>query len=82
MDGALTWLDSDDGGVGSLRGPRGGRRASCLTTGIVGLSSRVSETVTSRTGISGNGRETRGGVGSGGGGRGGEGNGGAGNGGE
>lgn len=90
-DGALAWLmneehsyvDSDDGGVGSLRGPKkGGRVASGLTTGTDCFTSRVSKTVVSCTGISGNGRETRGGVGNGGGGRGGEGRGGAGRGGE
>lgn len=94
-DAALLWLvseehsyvDNDDGGVGSLRGPKKGRVASGLTTGTVCFTSRVSSTESSCTGISGNGRETRGGVGSGEGGRGGEGRGsvgkgGAGNGGE
>lgn len=86
FDGARAWLEckeyvfSDDGGVGSLRGPKkGGRVASGLTSGAVCFTSK---TEPSCTGISGNGREARGGVGSGGGGRGGEGSGGGGRGGE
>lgn len=76
-----SYVDNDDGGVGSLRGPKKGRVASGLTTGTACFTSRVPSTVTSCTGISGSGREARGGVGSGGGGRGGEGRGGEGKGG-